>query len=156
MKIERVHVGDGMYAQACALRERDLLASPGLTLAKFHAMFPGVEESSEHMVAVEDGIVIGCVLLREDGQGAGVLSQMVVGSQHQGLGVGRGLVEALSERAFGALGLDSIWCHAREEAYGFYKKLGWEFESGEFEEAGILHRTMRILRDCWPGLLGRG
>ena len=156
IRIERAKAGHAWYEMACALRERDLLGPVGLDLARYRAMFPGVDESSEHFVAIEVETVIGCVLLRDEGAGAGALSQMVVASGWQGTGVGRMLVEALEERAFGVLGLESVWCHARREAYGFYERLGWVFDSEEFLEAGIPHRTMRIRREGWPGLVSGG
>ncbi len=164
VRIERVDHEDGLYPPACALRERELLAQVGLDLARYREMFPGVDEASEHFVAIEDGEVIGCVLLRtvegasvgDGGDGEGVLSQMVVDGSAQGRGVGRLLVEALLARAFGALGLDSVWCHVRREAYGFYEKMGWVHEGEEFEEVGVTHRTMRIGRAEWPGAAERG
>ncbi len=150
IRIERAEVGHEWYEMACALREQDLLVPLGLDLERYRAMFPGVDEASEHLVAIDVGAVIGCVLLRDEGDGVGALSQMVVDSGWQGTGVGRMLVEALETRAFGDMGLESVWCHARREAYGFYERLGWVFDSEEFEEAGIPHRTMRIRKEGWP------
>lgn len=148
VEIRRITADDVLYPQECALREAVLLGPIGLDMAKFRAMFPGVEEKFEHFVAVFDHPsgerVIGTATLLANSPepGVGKLMQMAVDPQRQGEGLGTRLVVAIERRAFGELGLRELYCHARDTAYGFYQSLGWEFDSDVFLEAEIPHRRM--------------
>jgi predicted GNAT family N-acyltransferase len=150
IRIRRISVHDELYRQECALREEVLLRPLGLDLARFLAEFPGVEERAEHFVATVEVSgqerVVGCVelLANEPREGAGRVMQMAVDRQRQGEGVGRRLIVAAEVRAFGELGLGELFCHSQEGAVGFYRKLGWDEDSGSFLEAGIPHRRMAI------------
>lgn len=146
--VRRITLDDPLYPQECALREAVLLNPIGLDVPKFKALFPGVEERFEHFVAVFDHPsgprVVGCATLLPDypEPGRGKLMQMAVDLQRQGEGIGSRLVVAVERRAFGELGLKSLFCHARDTAYGFYASLGWTFDSDVFDEAGVPHRRM--------------
>ncbi|MCB9844368.1 MAG: GNAT family N-acetyltransferase [Phycisphaeraceae bacterium] len=150
IEIRRIEATDPLYRQECALRERVLLSNVGLDMASFQEAFPGIESRFEHFVAVFDHPqgerVIGCALLLSNypEPGVGKLMQMAVDEQRQGEGIGRRLVIALEERAFGELGLQELFCHAREGVYEFYGRLGWAIDSEEFSEVGIPHRRMAI------------
>jgi ribosomal protein S18 acetylase RimI-like enzyme len=69
------------------------------------------------------------------------MRQVAVSDKHQGLGVGRALVD-FSEKYAGDNGYSKISMHARESAVGFYLKLGYEVEGEPFEEVTIPHRSM--------------
>ena len=146
--VRRITLADPLYPQECALRESVLLNPIGLDIAKFKALFPGVEERFEHFVAVfahpSGPRVVGCATLLPNypEPGMGKLMQMAVDLQRQGEGIGTRLVVAVERRAFGELGLQSLFCHARDTAYGFYGSLGWTFDSDVFDEAGVPHRRM--------------
>ncbi len=150
--VRRITIGDPLYAQSVAVRESELLKPIGLDLAKFKAMFPGVEERFEHFVAVFDHpsgprVVGTALLLPNQGPGGpetgmGKLMQMAVDRQRQGEGIGTKLVVAVERRAFGELGLRGLFCHARDTAFGFYESLGWAYDSDVFLEAGVPHRRM--------------
>jgi predicted GNAT family N-acyltransferase len=148
VRIERITRSSPLYEQEVDLRTRVLLEPVGLDLAGFAALFPGCEERFEHFVAIFDHPtgprVIGCVLLlpHYPEQGVGKLMQMAVDPQRQREGIGRKLVTALEVRAFGELGLDALFCHAREDAAGFYAQLGWSVEGEPFLEAGVPHYKM--------------
>lgn len=150
-QIRRITLDDPLYPQECALREAVLLRPLGLSMVDMRREFPGVEERFEHFVAVFDHPagprVIGCAALLPNypEPGMGKLMQMAVDLQRQGEGIGRRLVVAIEQRAFGELGLAAIYCHAQLPATGFYKSLGWRFDGEVFKEAGIDHRRM-ILR----------
>lgn len=151
VRIRRISVSDPLYPQECDLRVAVLLGPIGYDMARFRREFAGVEERFEHFVAVFDhprgDRVIGCATLlpEEGGAGMGKLMQMAVDPQRQGEGIGRRLVTAVESRAFGELGLRSLFCHARVPVIGFYRSLGWEVESGEFVEAGVPHVRMRMV-----------
>lgn len=130
------------------MRERVLLAPIGMDIEGFKAHFPGAEERFEHFVSVIDHPsgrkVIGCVCLlpHEPAHGVGKLMQMAVDPQRQREGVGRELVAELERRAFGELGLEELFCHARLDAVSFYQRMGWAIDGQQFEEAGIPHFKM--------------
>lgn len=142
-----------LYPQEVDLRERVLLAPVGIDVAKFRELFPGMEERFEHFVAVIDHPkgkrVVGCVCLLPGypKPGVGKLMQMAVDPQRQGEGIGRELVVHLERRAFGELGLSSLFCHSRQDAVPFYEKLGWRVTGETFMEVGIPHRTMEFHPD---------
>ncbi len=146
--IQRISPDHPLYPQEVALRESVLLNPIGLDLPKLEALFPSIESRGEHFVAVfnhpSGPRVVGTALLIPDypDSGAGKLMQMTVDPQRQGEGIGTRLVVAIEQRAFGELGLQSLFCHARDTAYGFYSSLGWTFDSDTFDEAGIPHRRM--------------
>lgn len=148
--VRRITRNDPLYAQACALREDVLLRPIGYDLARFKTEFPGVEERLEHFVATFEDRgaerVIGVAALLPDSPspGSGRLMQMAVNLQRQGEGIGRQLVAAVESRAFGALGLRQLVCHAQVVVSGFFEQMGWRAEGAEFVEAGLPHRRMEI------------
>ncbi len=83
-------------------------------------------------------------LLPDAGDGRRQLRQVAVEPAVHGTGVGRALVCAL-ERAAALEGATEVWLHARESAFPFYERLGYEYTSELFrsELTGIPHRTMR-------------
>jgi ribosomal protein S18 acetylase RimI-like enzyme len=128
---------DPLYAEERALRA-EILRKP-LGLPPGSEVFP-FEEASLHLVAIEAGHVIGCVLFHPNGK-SGRLYQMAVARCSQRHGVGRGLVAILEER-LRAEGIEEIWLHAREEAVPFYAKLGYAVVGERFSEVGIAHWKM--------------
>jgi N-acetylglutamate synthase-like GNAT family acetyltransferase len=91
-------------------------------------------ETTRHFAAIHQGRVVGCatLLLNEwEGKEAWQLRGMAVDESVRGRGVGRLLIEAM-EREAGASGVRTMWCNARVEAIGFYRRAGWEVASEEF------------------------
>ena len=150
IQIRRITTTDPLYPQEVALRESVLLGPVGLNMEDFRREFPGIEDRFEHFVAVFNHPtgprVVGCATLLADypEKGMGKLMQMAVDLQRQGEGIGRRLVVAVEQRAFGELGLEALFCHAQLPATGFYSSLGWAFDGGVFMEAGIEHRKMTL------------
>lgn len=142
-----------LYEQEVDLRQRVLLDPIGFDMEKLEAEFPGAEDRFEHFVCVIDHPkgkrVIGCVCLLPDypKKGVGKLMQMAVDPQRQREGIGRELVVEVERRAFGELGLKELFCHARDDARGFYAQLGWQVDGPAFNEAGIPHFLMRFRPD---------
>jgi len=62
----------------------------------------------------------------------------------RGTGLGRVLVEHARDRVW-AIHHDPIWCNARENAFGFYQKLGFEIVGGIFEIEGIGPHAVMVL-----------
>lgn len=62
----------------------------------------------------------------------------------RGTGLGRLLVEQARDRVW-EQSRDPIWCNARENAFGFYQKLGFEIVGGIFEIEGIGPHAVMVL-----------
>jgi len=74
------------------------------------------------------------------------LRQVAVAPEFRGRGVGRALVQELESWARGA-GFVEVWLNARDSAFEFYERLGYEYTGELFtsELTGIPHRRMRKL-----------
>ncbi len=62
----------------------------------------------------------------------------------RGTGLGKALVEHARDRVWG-VSPDPIWCNARENAFGFYQKLGFAIVGGIFEIEGIGPHAVMVL-----------
>ncbi len=145
---QRVDRDNPLYQQAVDLRIRVLLEPIGYTMDMLKAEIPGAEEKLEHFVATvahptgQRVIGIVCLLPNYPEPRVGKLMQMAVDPQRQREGIGRALVVELERRAFGVLGLSSLFCHSRFDAVDFYRSLGWDVVGEMFMEAGVRHYKM--------------
>ena len=151
VRIRHISINDPLYSQEVALRTAVLLAPIGYTIEDYCNLAPGREELCEHYVAVTDHPtgekVVGAATLYIDpsaDNAQGKVQQVCVNKQLQGSGIGQKLMIAIEARAFGELGLSSLFCHSQLAAMSFYDKLGWAVDGGEFDEAGIAHKRMFI------------
>lgn len=95
---------------------------------------------SIHAIAREpDGTPIGTARLTPEHS----IGRMAVLAPWRGRGVGAALLEALIERAR-ELDYPALELHAQTHAIGFYEGFGFTAFGGEYEEAGIPHRSMRL------------
>jgi len=101
---------------------------------------------SEFAVALDaDDVLVGTArLLPLSGNLDRQVRQVAVAPETRGRGIGKALMVALEELAYREGGRE-LWLHARENAWGFYERLGYEAVSEVFvsELTGIPHRTMR-------------
>ncbi len=100
------------------------------------------EADSLHLLALDAGAVVGCVLFHPEGPATGRLFQMAVEPARQGQQLGRQLVQAL-EAEVAQRGFRTVTLHARDTAVGFYARLGYHVVGEPFVEVGIAHRHMR-------------
>jgi predicted N-acetyltransferase YhbS len=100
------------------------------------------EAESLHLVALDDGEMVGCVLFHPEGTDIGRLFQMAVTPSRQKQGLGQKLVRALEAEVLGR-GFRTVTLHAREDAVGFYARLGYQTVGPPFMEVGIAHQNMR-------------
>jgi len=138
---ERIETDSPLYQAERDLRNELLLRPIGLPDSAWEMH----DHESYHFVAVENKEVLGCVVLHPlvPEQQQVQLLQMAVVEQSRGRGVGRGLVEALITFARSE-GYKEIICHARENAVGFYERIGFVVYGDEFEEVGVRHRHMKF------------
>lgn len=124
-------------------RELDLrfqvLRDP-LGLGPDSVRFP-FEHESLHLLAIEAGEVVGCVLFHPESATSGKLYQMAVAPERQGRGLGARLVGALEAR-LRRDGYARVVLHARATAIGFYAALGYQAVGPPFDEVGIAHQRM--------------
>lgn len=130
---------DPLYADELELRFRALREPLGHTRAD--VAFP-FERDSLHLVAVDAGRVVGCVLFHPESAAGGRLFQMAVAEPGRSRGLGRTLLRAL-EAELWRRGLVDVHLHARADVVGFYEKLGYASFGAPYEEVGILHQNMR-------------
>lgn len=98
---------------------------------------------SHHVVALDaDGHAIGTGRLTPQRR----IGRMAVLSGWRGHGVGEALLRALVAEA-ARRGWDEVSLHAQVHARDFYARNGFLPEGAEFEEAGIVHQTMRRRMD---------
>lgn len=139
MELIFIDAAHPLYPQELELRYQVLRAPLGFDRSQVKFPF---DAQSLHLVAVEDGRVVGCVLFHPEAPHTGRLFQMAVDPTRQKGGLGARLVRALEERLRGQ-GLEEITLHARAHVVGFYEKLGYAVYGEPFEERGIPHRYMR-------------
>ncbi|MBX2932203.1 MAG: GNAT family N-acetyltransferase [Chitinophagaceae bacterium] len=111
----------------------------------------GLQFSDEELAKEKEDILIGCF---DDGKLEGCclltkatedntlrLRQMAVLSGLQGKGIGKVLM-FFAENIARDKGFKKITMHARKNAVGFYKKLGYQILGNEFIELSIPHFMM--------------
>ena len=138
-RIQNISVRDPLYEGERDLRFRVLRKPLGFEAGAETFEFEG---ESIHVVAVQDEIVVGCVLFHPDGKGSGRLFQMAVAPELQGHGLGKKLVRFLEDH-LREKGVQEVTMHAREKASGFYERLGYARFGEPFVEIGVPHCNMR-------------
>jgi predicted GNAT family N-acyltransferase len=124
-------------AAALELRERVFYEEQGVPVA---ADRDGRDTDALHLVAVEEGRVIGTCRLVFDG-GAAHLGRMAVERSRRGRGVGAALLREAEREARGA-GAKRIALHAQTYAKSLYAQGGFVERGREFVEEGIEHVPM--------------
>lgn len=139
MLIKRIDTASPEYEALLRLRQTVLLDPLGVTLADI-----GLDRDAAAiiLVAAEGTDLIGCVLLQPKEDGSVQLRQMAVHPDWQGKGIGRQLVAAAEEWAWGE-GFQRVMLHAREVVAPFYEKLGYQTYGDRFIEVGIPHVFMK-------------
>lgn len=139
-KMIDIDFGSSRYEQLVDLRYKVLLEPLGLKFLDAHRE---KEMNYLHIGCVEsldDKLVGGLMLIPLDNEVIRMM-QVAVDTKHQGLGVGRFMVEYAQERAREA-NYKTIVMHAMLNVIGFYEKLGFEQEGDIFEERGITFAKM--------------
>jgi predicted GNAT family N-acyltransferase len=137
--LKRISIHDPEYPRVLALREAVLRKPLGLSLRDEDLS----GEGDEHIViALQDDIVTGCVMLKPVSGEALKLRQMAVAEAHQGKGVGAALIRDAEMLAI-EIGFTTITLHARSTAVPFYERNGYRGSGEVFTEVGIPHLLMQ-------------
>lgn len=96
---------------------------------------------AHHVVALQEGVVVGTGRLILDTPGHGVIGRMAVAGALRRQGIGGRLLSFLETQAR-AMGVLGITLHAQHYVREFYARHGYVEEGEPFMEAGILHVQM--------------
>lgn len=99
------------------------------------------EQTTHFLLVDESGTAIGTARLRIPEAGVAKPERVAVRKQHRGEGLGRRLMDAVESEAR-EQGCSRAILHAQTAVEEFYRSLGYETTSDEFDEAGILHVKM--------------
>ncbi len=139
MEIVIVEYGTELYAKTVALREKVLREPLGM---KFDKEFLSQDTDNIHIAAIEQGNVLGTLLLKPLDNKTVKMRQVAVDPALQRSGVGTAMVK-FSEQIASSRGFERIVLHARKYAIPFYKRLDYEVVGDEFLEIGIPHYKMQ-------------
>ncbi len=138
MALKIIDYGTTDYQDMVRLRDEILRRPLGLSFSEEEL---AKEKGSLMMAAVEDGKMLGCCMLVEEGPKTVRLRQMAVRNDLQGKGVGKALIQ-FAENLARDHGYEKITMHARKNSLGFYEKMGYRVSGNEFEEITIPHYIM--------------
>jgi predicted GNAT family N-acyltransferase len=138
MEIKAVPHGSPEYLEAVELRRKVLRYPLGLDLTPDDL---ADEAGDIHFVAIDEGRVVGCLVMVPLSSGIVKMRQVAVEPELQGRGIGGEMVAA-SEVWARAEGYRHIELNARDTAVDFYLRLDYELEGGPFEEVTIPHQKM--------------
>jgi len=128
---------DEEVAAALALRSRVFCDEQGVS---FEADQDGRDPEATHIVAIDEGAVIGTCRLLFRGQIAR-LGRLAVERGRRGDGVAAAILRE-ADRVAGQAGADSIALHAQTYALALYSSAGYETYGPTFVEEGIEHVAM--------------
>jgi predicted GNAT family N-acyltransferase len=128
---------DEEVAAALALRSRVFCDEQGVS---FEADQDGRDPEATHIVAVDDGAVIGTCRLLFRGQVAR-LGRLAVERERRGDGVAAAILRE-ADRIAGDAGAESIALHAQTYALALYETAGYVEYGPTFIEEGIEHVAM--------------
>jgi len=100
----------------------------------------GRDDACEHFLVHLDDRTVGTARLLPDGH----VGRVAILSEARGLGLGQRLMEAVIHAARQA-GHAEVLLDAQTHALEFYQRLGFTAYGDEFLDAGIPHRSMRLI-----------
>lgn len=124
-------------AAALELRERVFCGEQGVS---FEADQDGRDREATHIVAVDDGVVIGTCRLLFRGEVAR-LGRLAVERERRGENVAAEILRA-ADRIATQAGSESIALHAQTYAQALYARAGYQEYGPTFVEEGIEHVAM--------------
>jgi len=137
-EFREVVFGSELQKQSVVLRDKELRRPLGL---KFSEEDLAAEYSDHHLICLDDGKVLGVILMRMLDAAIIKMRQVAVDTELQRSGIGTMLVD-FSEDFARSRGYKTITMHARLKAVPFYERLGYHTVGGLFTEVGIEHYKM--------------
>jgi len=101
----------------------------------------GMEDKAINAFIEDDGKVIACGRLQDNGNGLGQIRYMAVDVNYQGKGLGKLIVAKLEDEAK-RIGLTTIELQARENALEFYKSQGYIVKETSFKLWDIIQHYL--------------
>lgn len=101
----------------------------------------GMEDKAINAFIEDDGKVVACGRLQDNGEGVGQIRYMAVNDNYQGKGLGKLIVTKLEEEAK-LIGLKTIELQARENALEFYKSQGYIVKETTFKLWDIIQHYL--------------
>ena len=136
--VTEIPFGSEWYALTVALRY-DILRKPlGL---HFTAEQLSKENKEFHIAYIEDGKILGCLILTTKENGIIKMRQVAVAENQQGKGIGKEMVR-FSEKFSIEKGFTTMDLNARKTALPFYLSMNYKIVGNEFEEVTIPHFRM--------------
>ena len=89
------------------------------------------EDTSFHLMAIENDKALGVARLQFLDQSTAQLRYMAVAKEAEKQGIGKSIIEAMEVYAR-KNGINSIMLHARENAVGFYERVGFKLEEKSY------------------------
>lgn len=138
MALKIIDHGSAEYQQMVKLRDIILRKPLGLGFTP-----EDLEKEKDNMLigAFDDERMLGCCMLVEEQPDIVRLRQMAVLNDLQGKGIGRALMN-FAENLARDRGYKIIRMHARDNAVGFYEKVGYRIKGDKFIEITIPHYVM--------------
>lgn len=138
MALKIIDYGSPEYMQMVKLRDAILRKPLGLGFTP-----EDLEKEKDNMFigAFEDERMLGCCMLVEEQPDIVRLRQMAVLNDLQGKGIGRALMN-FAENLARDRGYKIVRMHARNNAVGFYEKVGYKVKGDQFIEVTIPHFVM--------------
>lgn len=135
-----IEYGSCDYQEMVALRDEVLRKPLGLTFSAAYLQ----QEINDILIGCyqEAQMLAGCCILTPVSENTVQLRQMAVAPALQGQGIGRQIIEFAEQQAL-RQSFSILTMHARDEATGFYRKLGYDIVGEPFIEVGIRHYEMR-------------
>lgn len=138
MACKLLEFGSPLQKESIELR-REVLRKPlGLD---FEQADLDAEADQYHIACLDEGKVVGILLLKSLGNGLLKMRQVAVSPVMQGKGTGTVMVR-FSEDWANDNGYTFMELNARKTAVNFYLQLEYEIEGEEFTEVGIPHLRM--------------
>lgn len=100
----------------------------------------GMDQDAIHFLAYRQSQPVACARLLHGGQ----IGRMAVLAGHRGQGIGMVLLQA-ALAACRVRGWHEVSLSAQTHAVDFYAQAGFAVSSGEYLDAGILHRDMKLI-----------
>ena len=138
IEIAEIPYGSSDYVGATRLRNKVLRIPLGLTLSDKDV---AGEDAQYHVCVLDDGHVIGTVILKPLSPQRVKIRQMAIDDEYQGQNLGRRAIE-FAESVAKERGFCELEMSARITAQGFYEKLGYHTTGEPFSEVGIPTITM--------------